>query len=220
MEEEGVTEPPLERAGLVRELGAWDAGAVRVSNMIGVGVLTFPGIVAMALGDLWLALAAWAIGGLASLAGSLVHAELGCRYPQAGGDYVFLREAFGRPAAFLTGWTSFVVGFPGAIAASSFASAQCLLDAAAVPAPRWLPVALALVLLAGISSVHAAGIRHSRRFQNTLVLAKLSILAILIVGGLFGPAAAPEPEGLPAYLFWRRYGAASSSADPRARELR
>ena len=93
-----------------------------VSNMIGVGILTFPGIVALALGDVRLALAAWAGGGLASLAGALVHTELGSRHPQAGGDYVFLREAFGRPAAFLSGWTSFVVGFPGAIAASSFSA--------------------------------------------------------------------------------------------------
>jgi len=186
------------RTGLVRDLGAWDAGAIMVSNMIGVGILTFPGIVALALGDLRLALLAWAVGGLASLAGGLVHAELGCRYPQAGGDYVFLREAFGRPAAFLSGWTSFVVGFPGAIAASSFAAAQSFLDAAAPRAPRWSAVALACALLLGISAVHAAGIRQSKRFQNGLVLGKLAILGVLVVGGLLVARPAVDAGRLPA----------------------
>lgn len=185
------------RAELVRDLGAWDAGAVMVSNMIGVGVLTFPGIVAMALGNVRLALAAWAVGGLASLAGAFVHAELGCRHPQAGGDYVFLREAFGAPAAFLSGWTSFVVGFPGAIAASSFASAQCLLDAAGVSASRTVAVGTALALLLAISAVHAAGIRHGRRLQNALVLAKLAILGVLVAGAFLGPAAPADAGPLP-----------------------
>jgi APA family basic amino acid/polyamine antiporter len=190
-----------ERAGLVRELGAWDATAIMVSNMIGVGILTFPGLVAVALGSREVALAVWTVGGLASLAGALVHAELGSRHPHAGGDYVFLREAFGRPAAFLSGWTSFVVGFPGAIAASSFAAAQAFLDAASPRAPRWSAVALALALLAGISAVHAAGLRQSRRFQNGLVAGKLAILAALVCGGLLAtppPAASgPLPGGPP-----------------------
>ena len=186
-----------ERPGLVRELGAWDAAAIMVSNMIGVGILTFPGIVALALGDVRLALAAWAGGGLASLAGALVHAELGSRHPQAGGDYVFLREAFGRPAAFLSGWTSFVVGFPGAIAASSFAAAQSLVDASGRSAPRGTTVLLALALLLGLSAVHAAGLKQSRRFQNGLVVAKLAILGGLVTGGLLAAPPAAAGGSLP-----------------------
>jgi APA family basic amino acid/polyamine antiporter len=185
------------RPGLVRELGAWDAAAIMVSNMIGVGILTFPGIVALALGDVRLALAAWAAGGLASLAGALVHAELGSRHPQAGGDYVFLREAFGLPAAFLSGWTSFVVGFPGAIAASSFAAAQSLVDASGRSAPRGATVLLALALLLGLSAVHAAGLRQSRRFQNGLVVAKLAILGGLVAGGLLATPPAGGGGRLP-----------------------
>lgn len=183
--------------GLVRELGAWDAAAIMVSNMVGVGILTFPGIVALALGDVRLALAAWAAGGLASLAGALVHAELGSRHPQAGGDYVFLREAFGLPAAFLSGWTSFVVGFPGAIAASSFAAAQSLVDASGRSAPRGATLLLALALLLGLSAVHAAGLQQSRRFQNGLVLAKLAILGALVTGGLLATPPAAGGGRLP-----------------------
>ena len=189
--------PGGERTGLVRDLGAWDAAAIMVSNMIGVGILTFPGIVALALGDLKLALAAWAVGGIASLAGALVHAELGSRHPHAGGDYVFLREAFGRPAAFLSGWTSFVVGFPGAIAASAFAAAQSLLDAFGGSASRGVAVLLALALLLGISAVHATGLRQSRRFQNGLVLAKLAILVGLVTGGLLATPPAAGTGRLP-----------------------
>ena len=189
--------PGGERTGLVRDLGAWDAAAIMVSNMIGVGILTFPGIVALALGDLKLALAAWAVGGIASLAGALVHAELGSRHPHAGGDYVFLREAFGRPAAFLSGWTSFVVGFPGAIAASAFAAAQSLLDAFGGSASRGAAVFLALALLLGISAVHATGLRQSRRFQNGLVLAKLAILVGLVTGGLLATPPAAGTGRLP-----------------------
>jgi APA family basic amino acid/polyamine antiporter len=178
------------RVDLVRDLGAWDAGAIMVSNMIGVGILTFPGIVALALGDLRLALLAWTIGGLASLAGGLVHAELGCRYPHAGGDYVFLREAFGRPAAFLSGWTSFVIGFPGAIAAAS-AAAQCLLDAALLNTPLTCygaPCSWESVVRAWI-------VRQA--LQNGLVLGKLAILGVLVVGGLFVAPAAVDVGRLP-----------------------
>ncbi|MFN7990111.1 MAG: APC family permease [Thermoanaerobaculia bacterium] len=195
-DERGSEPPP--RAELVRELGAWDAGAIMVSNMIGVGILAFPGLVAAALGNVRLALATWAVGGLVSLAGSLVHAELGCRHPRAGGDYVFLREAFGRPAAFLSGWTSFVVGFPGAIAASSFAAAQATLDVVSPHASRRTAVTVALALLVGISAVHATGLRQSRRFQNGLVLAKLAILALLVVGALLVAAPPAETGPLPA----------------------
>ncbi len=184
---------------LARVLGTKDAAAIMVSNMIGVGILTFPGIVALSLGDVKVALAVWALGGLVSLAGALVHAELGCRHPHAGGDYVFLREAFGPPAAFLSGWTSFVIGFPGAIAASSLAAAQSVIDAAGWTAGRWELVLLALAFLAALSLVHAGGLRAGKRFQNLLVALKVSILLFLIASGwlfarsITGTAGAPPP---------------------------
>src|SRR5579862_3162628 len=61
-------------------------------------------------------LAVWAVGGALAFAGALAYAELAARRPQAGGEYIYLRESFGTLAAFLTGWTSFVAGFAGAIA--------------------------------------------------------------------------------------------------------
>jgi APA family basic amino acid/polyamine antiporter len=185
---------PAGAVRLARVLGARDASAIMISNMIGVGILTLPGIVALSLGSPGLALGAWTLGGAVSLCGALVHAELGCRYPLAGGDYVYLRKAFGAPAAFLSGWTSFVVGFPGAIAASVMAAAAALLDAGGWSEARGLELALALGLLLALSLLHAAGLRPGKGVQNVLTAAKLVILLGLVTGGwmLVGPSP-PEP---------------------------
>ena len=71
------------------------------------------------MGDAWAMLGVWLLGGAIAFAGAMSYAELAALRPQAGGEYVYLREAFGPLAAFLTGWTSFVAGFSGAIAASA-----------------------------------------------------------------------------------------------------
>ena len=104
---------------LDRRLGPLDAAVLVVSNVIGVGIFTTPGFVATLLPTPGAMLGVWAIGGLLAFVGSLAYAELAARRPQAGGEYVYLRESFGGLAAFLTGWTSFVAGFSGAIAAGA-----------------------------------------------------------------------------------------------------
>ena len=186
--------------GLQRILGVPDAAAIMISNMIGVGILTLPGLVAGSLGDLRWAFAAWALGGLISLAGALIHAELGSRFPQAGGDYVYLREAFGGLAAFLSGWVSFIIGFPGAIALSSVAAANSLLDAAGPGMPKTpiLLIGLSLAILGGITLVHSRGIQWGKRFQNGLVVLKLLVLGFIVGAGLFlapGNPAGAAPQG-------------------------
>ena len=87
--------------------------------MIGGGILFTPPQVAASVQNPWLFLATWVAGGLLAFAGAMAYAELAALRPRAGGEYVYLRAAFGRLAAFLTGWTSFVAGFSGAIAASA-----------------------------------------------------------------------------------------------------
>jgi len=179
-------------------LEARDAAAILIANMVGVGILTRPGQVAAAIGDLPLALAAWALVGAVSLAGALVHAELGCRYPQSGGDYVFLREAFGPFWAFLSGWTAFAVGFPGAIALGVSAGADSLADAAGVGEELLLARRLlALALLGGISLVHSTGLHWGKRLQNTLVALELVVLLVLVASGwLLALPAAEAPRDL------------------------
>jgi APA family basic amino acid/polyamine antiporter len=106
-------------SSLERRLGPLDAAAIIVANVIGGGILFTPPQVAAAIPQpLWF-LAAWFAGGALAFAGAMAYAELAALRPRAGGEYVYLHAAFGRLAAFLTGWTSFVAGFSGAIAASA-----------------------------------------------------------------------------------------------------
>ena len=106
-------------ASLERRLGPFDAAAIIVANVIGGGILFTPPQVAAAVPSAFWFLGAWLAGGGLAFAGAMAYAELASLRPRAGGEYVYLREAFGRLAAFLTGWTSFVAGFTGAIAASA-----------------------------------------------------------------------------------------------------
>jgi len=109
---------------LERRLGPLDAAAIVVSNVIGGGIFFVPIVVARFAGDARATLVAFAAGGALAFMGAMAYAELAALRPRSGGEYVHLREAFGPLAAFLTGWTSFVAGFSGAIAASAVALAE------------------------------------------------------------------------------------------------
>jgi basic amino acid/polyamine antiporter, APA family len=88
---------------LDRRLGPLDAAVIVISNVIGVGIFTTPGVIAAMLPNPAVMLGVWAFGGALAFAGALAYAELAARRPQAGGEYVYLRESFGGLAAFLTG---------------------------------------------------------------------------------------------------------------------
>ncbi|NCX99151.1 MAG: amino acid permease, partial [Planctomycetia bacterium] len=110
-----------------------------VSSMIGTGVLTTSGFTVALVGSNQLMLALWVVGGILAVCGALSLAELAAMLPESGGDYVFLREAYGPSAGFLSGWVSFLIGFGGPIAASASAAGKYLLapaglEAAARPA--------------------------------------------------------------------------------------
>src|SRR5437870_6524352 len=104
---------------LERKLGPVDAAAIVIANVVGVGIFTTPAFVATIVPNPRALLAVWVCGGMLAFVGSLAYAEMAARRPFAGGEYVYLRESFGELAAFLTGWTSFVAGFSGAIAAGA-----------------------------------------------------------------------------------------------------
>ena len=112
------------RDRLNRELRLSDATLLVVSSVIGLGIFLTPGAIAELLPHPGVILAVWIVGGLLSLAGALANAELGAMYPHAGGDYVYLREAFHPAAGFLVGWLSFFVIYAGTIAtlAAGFAA--------------------------------------------------------------------------------------------------
>src|SRR5688500_8634928 len=102
-----------------RTFGTVDGAALVVSTVVGAGIFTIPSYVAQLAGSAVAVLALWLAGGLMALAGALCYAELAARMPRGGAEYTYLRETFGPTAGFLSGWTSFIAGFSGAIAAAA-----------------------------------------------------------------------------------------------------
>ena len=203
-------------SALDRRLGPLDAAAIIVSNVIGSGIFLTPAVVAGLTGDGRAMVGVWLIGGFIAFAGAMAYAELAALRPHAGGEYVYLREAFGPVAAFLTGWTSFVAGFSGAVAASAVGLASYL--------GRFLPVAgdtrpivalalgplsltvtrqalVAIAVIFGLTWIHVRGLGPGRIVQNVLAGAKVTRLVVLIVLGFsFGDGSWThfEPTTLPA----------------------
>ena len=201
---------------LDRRLGPIDAAAIVVSNVIGGGIFFVPIIVAQMVPSGGAILWVWLLGGALAFAGAMAYAELSALRPRAGGEYVYLREAFGPLAAFLTGWTSFVAGFSGAIAASALAVADYVgrfVPAAAdatpiftVPLP-FVPLVVspkalvALVPIVVLSLIHIRGLGPGRIVQNALAGLKAGALTLIIAVGFMmasgnsGPG--PTTTGLP-----------------------
>ena len=190
--------PTAASSALDRRLGPIDAAAIVVSNVIGGGIFYVPVLVARMMPSAWAIVGLWLFGGVLAFAGAMAYAELSALRPRAGGEYVYLREAFGPVAAFLTGWTSFVAGFSGAIAASAVAVADYIgrfVPAAAdatpiftVPLP-FVPLIVsrkaivALVPIAVLSFIHIRGLGPGRIVQNALAGLKAGALALIIALG-------------------------------------
>jgi APA family basic amino acid/polyamine antiporter len=184
---------------LERRLGPLDAAALVISNVIGVGIFITPRDIAGAVPHPIGFLAVWLGGGLLAFVGAMAYAELGTLRPRSGGEYVYLREGYGPLAAFLTGWTSFVAGFAGAIAAGALGVSDYLgrfVPAAAdatplvtVPLP-WLPLVfsprtlVALSVIIGLALIHIRGLGPGRLVQNTLAGIKVGALALFVALGL------------------------------------
>ena len=183
---------------LLRDLGPLDGAAIVVSNVIGSGIFIVPAFVAQGVPSAWGMLSVWLAGGLLAFAGAIAYAELATLRPRAGGEYVYLREAFGPVAGFLTGWTSFVAGFSGAIAASAVGLASYLgrfVPAASDTTPLFqLPLGLvtltlspqsvvALSAIAGLSVVHVFGLGPGRIVQNVLAGLKVLVLVVFVALG-------------------------------------
>jgi APA family basic amino acid/polyamine antiporter len=190
-----VSSPELER-----RLGPLDAAAIIVSNVIGGGILFTPPLIAAAVPSSLLFLSTWAAGGVLAFAGAISYAELAALRPRAGGEYVYLRDAFGRLAAFLTGWTSFVAGFTGAIATSAVVLAFYLgrfIPGAAnqtpfLTVPIWPGVlslnasaqtVVALAAIWGLAWVHYRGVGVGRLFGNVLATLKIGAFVVFIALG-------------------------------------
>jgi APA family basic amino acid/polyamine antiporter len=175
-----------------RALGTFDAAMVVVGGIIGAGIFINPSIVAQRLDSPGLVLAAWAAGGAVALVGAFAYAELGALFPQAGGQYVYLREAYHPLVAFLYGWGLLLMIEGGAIAAVAMTFAEYawrLAGAGATPAAGVVR-GLAIVAIAVVSVVNYVGIRPGSRVLNVFVVLKVAALVVLIVVGLASPVLA------------------------------
>jgi APA family basic amino acid/polyamine antiporter len=184
---------------LERRLGPLDAAAIILSNVIGGGIFYVPILVAALVPAAAGMLGVWVLGGVLAFAGAMAYAELAALRPRSGGEYVYLREAFGPVAAFLTGWTSFVAGFSGAIAATALFLADAIgrfVPAASsrtplleIPIP-FVPLIVtnqtivALAAIALLSFVHMCGLGPGRLVHNFLAGLKVSGILIFLALGL------------------------------------
>ena len=199
---------PAGHAGYLRRLGAVSAAAMVVGGVIGAGIFVNPSIVAQRTASGTQVMALWTFGGLLSLAGALCFAELGTRRPQAGGPYVFLREAFGPLSAFLLGWTYLLVDITGSIAGVSMIFGRYACVATGLPETLSRPLGIgAIVFFAG---VNCYGIRTGAFVQNLFTLLKLlAVAGVVVIGiawageGHLGTAFALDPAraGLPRWAF-------------------
>ena len=164
---------------LLRRLGVWAALAMIVAEVMGVGIFLTPAQMTRNLGSTEWVLGVWALVGLLSAAGALCYAELGTRFPEAGGGYVYLREAFGERCAFVYGWMSLLVMDPGLTAALGVGLATYLLALLGAPPSMTPVVAIAAILV--LAAVSTLGVESSARVLRWTAAAKLLTIAVLVV---------------------------------------
>jgi APA family basic amino acid/polyamine antiporter len=190
----------VSRRELVRGLGTIDTLSLVVGTIIGTGIFLKTAVMARDVGSPQLVLAAWVAAGALSLAGALTYAELGSLLPRAGGEYVYLRTAYGDLPAFLFGWMRFSVGSSGSAAslATGFAIFFSALVGAGAP---WIvrdvslggavvhlqlgpPQAVAVGVIMIFSALNALGVVFGGHLQTALTVAKVTGV-LGIVGGVF-----------------------------------
>jgi len=152
-----------------------------VSSVIGSGIFLTPGRVADLLPHPGAILAAWLAGGLLSAAGALANAELGAMYPHAGGDYVYLREAYHPAAGFMVGWLTFFVIYAGSIATLAAGFAEGLVHFVRLGATGKMLAAVAVTAV--MSAVNYIGVRAGVRLNNVTAYCKMAALCAFVIAG-------------------------------------
>jgi APA family basic amino acid/polyamine antiporter len=190
---------------LTRQLGLFDSAMMMMGIVIGSGIFLTTGIMAQAIPSAFLILLAWLVGGLLILAGALTYAELGVSLPEAGGQYVYLREAYGHLYGFLFGWKMFLVNMTGSIAALGVGFAEYFgkffpflstkeaifstqirffKNSYSYSLSRGQIVAVVVIVL--LSAINYLGVGFGKTVQNVLTVIKIgTILALIIFGFIF-----------------------------------
>lgn len=181
------------RPELLRDLGLSHAGAVVVGTIIGSGIFLVPSEMMQAVGSARLVYLAWMVGGLLSFFGAVTYAELGAMKPQAGGEYVYVRDAYGPLAGFLYSWTWFLIAKPASIATIttglvrilgtfpvfSFFSHTFIFHPFTINYGQLVAIA-ATVLISGLNYI---GVRRAGEFQFLFTLLKVAIILGIVATG-------------------------------------
>ena len=166
---------------LPRVLGPLSIIGIVVGTMIGSGIFIVPSAMAAGLGSPVLMLAVWVVGGVLSFFGALSLSELGAAFPQAGGMYVYLREAYGPLVAFLFGWTLFLIIDAGSMATLAVAFSSKYLPHFVSLSPVATKI-VAIVLIFALALVNFFGVRWGAFVQNLFTIIKFAALVFLIAG--------------------------------------
>jgi APA family basic amino acid/polyamine antiporter len=176
-------------ATLARDLGVSHASAIVVGTIIGSGIFLVPSEMMQAVGSAWLVYLAWIIGGALSLAGAVTYAELGAMKPQAGGEYVYIRDAYGPLPAFLYAWTWFAIAKPASVATLTTGLVRILgtfpafasLNQVAVGTPFAVSYGQLVAIAAAVSitALNYIGIKRAGEFQLVFTLLKIAIIVAI-----------------------------------------
>ena len=184
----GLSETP----GLARRLGTFDATMLVMGGIIGSGIFVTPAEVARHVAAPVLIVGVWLLGGLVALAASFVYAELAARRPEVGGQYAYLRDAYGPMPAFLYGWALLLVIQSGGMAAVAITFARYFGNLVQLPVSDG---AVAVAVLGLLTLINCLGVRSGSNVQSGLMVLKiLAIAALVVVGLLIAPAAGPRPQ--------------------------
>jgi APA family basic amino acid/polyamine antiporter len=180
---------------LPRKLGLLDSTTIVVGTIIGAGIFLVPNLVAQALPSVPWIVGVWVFTGILSFFGALAYAELGAMMPATGGQYVFLREAWGPLLAFLCGWTYFFVVLSASVGWLAITFATYL--GYFVPLTPVLSKIVAVALIAVMTWINYRGVRRGAMVQNVFTMIKVTALAVLIGSAFLGgaPAAPAQTAG-------------------------
>ncbi len=166
---------------LKRKIGVRTATALVVGEVIAVGIFLTPAGMAKAVGSPFWLLLIWLFTGMMALCGALCYGELAARYPEAGGAYVYLREAYGPAVAFMYGWMAFLVMDPGLTAALAIGLATYAGFGLGLAPSALKMVAITTILL--VALINIRGVSIGAWFVRTLTILKLGSLGLILLWG-------------------------------------
>jgi APA family basic amino acid/polyamine antiporter len=175
-----VSDQAAQSQGLARRLGLFDATMLVMGGIIGAGIFVNPAEVARHVYDPTWIVGVWVLGGIVALAASFVYAELAARRPEVGGQYAYLRDAYGPMPAFLYGWALLLVIQSGGMAAVAITFARYFNELAHTAIPDSVVGVSALALL---TLINCFGVRSGSNVQSALMVLKIAAIGMLVVVG-------------------------------------